>query len=203
MIRFVDFEASSLHRGSFPIEVAWVDENGQGESYLIRPADTWLNPPSGMPDWHPASEGLHGISMSTLIQQGVPHDQVARRAVAALAPSHVLACSDAPAFDGQWLRMLLATAGIPRKVQLVDVNHLYGLACRRLLDLVQGDERQRARGEQRVRNLAREIVERAQEAEGLRQRVNHRALPDAESLWRTWRSVQDAVSRQMNEATGQ
>ena len=38
MIHFLDFEASSLMKGSFPIEVAWVDQDAQAESYLIKPA---------------------------------------------------------------------------------------------------------------------------------------------------------------------
>ena len=51
MILFLDFEASSLLPGSFPIEVAWVDETGQGESYLIRPHEGWLDEVAGNPGW--------------------------------------------------------------------------------------------------------------------------------------------------------
>jgi hypothetical protein len=38
MIVFLDFEASSLARHSYPIEVAWVFEDGASEAHLIRPA---------------------------------------------------------------------------------------------------------------------------------------------------------------------
>ena len=67
MIYFVDFEASSLRSGSFPIEVAWVNEDGQGESYLIRPAEGWN------PEWSPQSERTHGIALAALLEHGVPH----------------------------------------------------------------------------------------------------------------------------------
>jgi hypothetical protein len=43
MIYFLDIEASSLDHDGFPIEVAWIDENGKGEAYFIRPADHWLD----------------------------------------------------------------------------------------------------------------------------------------------------------------
>lgn len=41
MIVFVDFEASSLAKASFPVEVAWVFENGAARTSLIRPASGW------------------------------------------------------------------------------------------------------------------------------------------------------------------
>jgi hypothetical protein len=44
---FLDFEASSLAKDSYPIEVGWVFEGGTGaESWLIRPAPDWT-------DWDP------------------------------------------------------------------------------------------------------------------------------------------------------
>ena len=38
MLAFVDFEASSLAKDSYPVEVAWVFEDGACEGHLIRPA---------------------------------------------------------------------------------------------------------------------------------------------------------------------
>jgi hypothetical protein len=38
MRTFLDFEASSLSDESYPVEVAWVFEDGHAESHLIRPA---------------------------------------------------------------------------------------------------------------------------------------------------------------------
>ena len=82
---FLDVEASSLADGSFPIEVAWVDETGQGEHYLIRPAPRWLDG-AGFPlAWNVGSERLHGISFATLLVEGISHVRVAKRVAQVLA----------------------------------------------------------------------------------------------------------------------
>ena len=133
MIYFVDVEASSLSVGGFPIEVAWVDEHGQGESHLIRPADAWLHPPSGLLEWSPASERVHGIGMEMLLADGEPHDHVARRVAGILGRPNAMPCSDAPRFDARWLRMLLEAVGLKGALVLVDIQQIYGWACRPLL----------------------------------------------------------------------
>ena len=102
---FLDFEASSLGRHSYPIEVAWVFEEGGGESHLIRPAANWT-------DWDRRSEAIHRIPRATLVAEGTPHAAVAARMVAALE-GHVLLAS-APSWDGKWLSALLRAAGLPR-----------------------------------------------------------------------------------------
>ena len=197
MILFVDLEASSLAPDGYPIEVAWVDQDGKGETHLIRPADEWLRADTGNPGWCPESERIHGISLATLMVEGDPVREVAARA-AILSATYVMACSDAPERDGAWLNQLFRAAGLRRSVRLVDVRKLYGLACRPLRDgLPLGDGPARERAEQRVRNLALEIVGRAEEVEQLRSRTRHRALPDAEALWRTWSAVRDEVARHL------
>jgi hypothetical protein len=195
---FVDFEASSLGELGFPIEIAWTDQNGQGETYLIRPADEWLTP--GNPAWSAASERIHGISFATLMEEGVPCEQVARRAARVLGSKQVFACSDAPPFDGRWLEMLLAAGSQPPAVRLLDVQRVYGWACRPLLDLLPlVDEPGHESAEERLRNMVNDIVTGAEDEEALRPRVQHRALPDAESLWRTWRSIRERVARRLTE----
>ena len=200
MIYFVDFEASSLLPGSFPIEVAWVDMHGQGESYLIRPTNEWLDDGYG---WSHQSEAVHGISLDMLMREGTPLERVAKRAVDVLSPRGVMAFSDAPGYDGAWMDELLA-AGETRKsrhlrgraVRLFDVTQSYGWACRPLLDtLASLDGAEREDAERLVRRTAMEIITRAQQAEAMRSRVQHRALVDAESLWRTWRAVREEVER--------
>lgn len=40
---FLDFEASSLSDQSYPVEVAWVFQDGRTESHLINPAPEWVD----------------------------------------------------------------------------------------------------------------------------------------------------------------
>ncbi len=201
VILFVDFEASSLLPGSFPIEVAWVDETGQGESYLIRPDEEWLDEAAGNPGWSAASAAVHGISLEMLMTEGGPAEQVARRAAEVLCRSNVVACSDNPGFDGMWLETLLDAGGLRSSSALVDVRQAYAWACHPLralfppgLPILTED------ADRRFGDLAAEIISNAVEAEVLRPRVHHRALPDAESLWRTWRAVRVETVRRAARA---
>lgn len=204
MIYFLDFEASSLMKGSFPVEVAWVDEDGQAESHLIRPAPEWLTLDDGRPEWSPESERLHGIPFADLLADGVDHGRVARRAEEVLGRLQAMAFSDNPRSDGHWLDMLLRAGGVRRSVPVTDVRLLYGWACRPLRDLLPlGDGPGRERAEERIHNMAAEIIARAEETESLRPRVHHRAVPDAESLWRTWKAVQAAVAEWLARDRGQ
>lgn len=72
MLVFLDFEASSLNKRSYPIEVGWILEGGRSESRLIRPAPDWT-------DWGPAAEGIHHIDRSMLFDEGEAHGRVAKR----------------------------------------------------------------------------------------------------------------------------
>ena len=195
---FVDIEASSLSSGSFPIEIAWVAASGLGESHLIRPHDEWLA--DGCPGWSRESEGVHGISLDTLVRDGAPIEQVAARAAIVLAPRRNIVCSDAPGFDGQWLETLFAFGGQHVTFDLIDVRQVYGCACRPLLDLIAGLEgRERDLATERIRRIANELVGRAEEEESRLTRNRHRALADAEALWRIWRAIMTAVARRVAE----
>ncbi|WP_171905933.1 hypothetical protein [Sphingobium phenoxybenzoativorans] len=55
MLVFLDFEASSLAKRSYPIEVGWVFEDGSSAAYLIRPAPDWT-------DWDAGAAAIHGIA---------------------------------------------------------------------------------------------------------------------------------------------
>ena len=70
------------------------------------------------------------------MQEGEPVEDVARLAEAALCQSTVLPCSDAPSFDGEWLRRLFEACGIRRQVAVTDTKTVYGWACRGLLTLL-------------------------------------------------------------------
>lgn len=104
-IAFLDFEASSLARTSYPIEVAWVFADGPSESYLIRPAPGWT-------DWSPEAERVHGLERARLIREGVAHDWVALHMLTTLRD--VALYASAPSWDGQWLSRLLRASGLPR-----------------------------------------------------------------------------------------
>ncbi len=67
----VDLEASSLLPGTFPIEVAWVFEDGSGEAHLIRPVAEWLDPARDNPGWSAQGEKIHGISLESAAQGAV------------------------------------------------------------------------------------------------------------------------------------
>jgi hypothetical protein len=102
---FLDFEASSLSRQSYPIEVGWAGEDASQEEHLIRPAEGWT-------DWDASAEAIHGISRETLETRGEAHDQVARRLLETLGVHDVYVT--APSWDGMWLSRLLRGAGLPR-----------------------------------------------------------------------------------------
>lgn len=101
---FIDFEASGLGPGSWPIEIgfAWIaDGQVHSGSCLIRPDPGWS------PDaWSPASAAVHGIPRSAL-DDAEPALAVARWAVATIADR--VPVSDAPELDQHWLNCLIDT----------------------------------------------------------------------------------------------
>jgi hypothetical protein len=105
MLVFLDFEASSLGKHSYPIEVAWIFADGRSETHLIRPAPAWI-------DWDEEAQAIHGITRETLVEHGTPHDLVAQRMIEQLTGHDLLA--SAPSWDGKWLSALLRAAGFPR-----------------------------------------------------------------------------------------
>ncbi len=172
MLAFLDFEASSLGKTSYPIEVAWVFEDGRSEAHLIRPAPQWT-------DWDPQAEAVHGIARPMLEIEGTPHDSVARRMIDVLG-GHQLYAS-APSWDGKWLSALLRAAGIPRHaIRLRDTDEArQALATELLCPVLEGAELERAVA--RVLGHVRHVAER--------QPVRHRALGDAERERQNWLMV--------------
>ena len=162
MLVFLDFEASSLGKAGYPIEVAWVFDDGGEESHLIRPAVDWT-------DWDPRSEAIHGIARDTLVRDGTPHEVVAARMVERLA-GHDLVAS-APSWDGKWLSVLLRAAGLPRHaLRLKDSEEAQQeLAAAQLRPVLDAP----ALGASVARIIAR--VERSVD----RRSIRHRALDDA------------------------
>ncbi|OAN57631.1 3'-5' exonuclease [Sphingomonas sp. TDK1] len=176
MLAFLDFEASSLGKRSYPIEVAWVFEDGRSEGHLIRPAPDWE-------DWDPAAEAIHHIPRATLLESGEPHAAVAQRMVEQLA-GHDLRAS-APSWDGKWLSTLLRAAGLPRNsLRLRDSDDAHRDAARAML----------------APHLPPELLEPTVEDllvhTEMRDRsaVAHRALADAEAERGRWLAVREAAA---------
>lgn len=171
---FIDFEASSLSDRSYPIEVAWVLENGPSESYLIAPAPQW-------DDWDPAAEAIHGISRATLEREGKPNEQVAIRMVEALGGHELFA--SAPSWDGKWLSVLLRSAGLPRHaLRLRDTDE--ALRATAIAILGQGYS-----GKGLEDQVARLVADAGAPADA----PAHRALADARSEFEKWRRARDAA----------
>jgi DNA polymerase III subunit epsilon len=66
---YIDFEASSLSPGSWPIEIgmAWIEGGGvQSWSSLIQPDPSW-----DMEDWSQSSAIIHNISLEELDRKSV------------------------------------------------------------------------------------------------------------------------------------
>lgn len=172
MRAFIDFEASSLGRHGYPIEVAWVFEDGGSESFLISPIEAWT-------DWDPSAEAIHGISREQLINEGMATDVVAKRLVDSLQGHEVFA--SAPSWDGKWLSALLRSAGLPRHaVRLADTDAaLMELAAALLAPFLPSSDIHRAT-RKILADTAKQFVDR---------QPVHRALPDAQLERERWRMV--------------
>jgi hypothetical protein len=168
---FLDFEASSLGKRGFPIEIAWVFETGEGEGHLIRPAPGWS-------DWDEKAEAIHHIAREKLVAEGRPHEWVADRMIQCLA-GHALYAS-APSWDGKWLSALLRAAGLPRhSLRLRDSEIAQRESATEILSPLLGGADLILRVEA--------ILARAHAEDD--DAVRHRALDDAEQERQRWLAV--------------
>ncbi|MGO4527376.1 transcriptional regulator [Microvirga sp. 2MCAF35] len=170
-IVFLDFEASSLGKQGYPIEVAWVFASGEEESYLIKPDESWT-------DWDVKAGRIHGISREQLRSEGTPLEDVAKRMVSVLTGRKLYAT--APSWDGKWLSKLLRAAGLPRHaLRLEDTEMAHRRIMREVLrDAEVPEELQRA--------LMQDILAQAQRIDDKLGPASHRALADAQRervLW--------------------
>ena len=165
MLVFLDFEASSLSKQSYPIEVGWVHEDGTGEGHLIRPAPDWT-------EWDESAEAVHHISRQMLAMDGEPHEQVCARMMALFETSTVLA--SAPSWDGHWLSMLLRASGLPRHLRRLEDTEVAFLDAARAKS---SDDTQAA------------ALIAAARAKIDAQPIGHRAEADARREWSIWRAI--------------
>lgn len=162
---FLDFEASSLSKESYPVEVGWVHEDGTGEAHLIRPAPGWT-------EWDASAEAVHHISRQMLATAGEPHDGVCARMLTLFETSTVLA--SAPSWDGHWLSMLLRASGLPRHLHRLQDTEVAFLEAARA----------KASGETQAAAL---IASARAKIDALP--PTHRAEADARREWSIWRTI--------------
>lgn len=108
---FIDFEASGLMPGSYPIEIGWAiasrhDDTIVTGSKLIR-NDDWLDE---LHLWDYQAEDVHKINRNGLMMLGVSPVS-AILAFEKAIDGRTLVLSDAPSYDGRWLHMLYDAAG--------------------------------------------------------------------------------------------
>ena len=178
MLVFLDFEASSLSKESYPIEVAWAFEDGRSEAHLIRPAPGWV-------EWDARAEAIHHIPREELVAHGAPCEIVARRMIEVLA-GHDLRAS-APSWDGKWLSALLRAAGLPRHaLRLKDSDDAF---IETAADILRG-----VMPETELAEAAGDLVALL-ELRGPGRPPAHRALADAEQERACWLEVRAAAGR--------
>lgn len=173
MLVFLDFEASSLSEKSYPIEVAWVFEDGRSRSSLLRPLPGWT-------DWSEEAERMHGLSRERLVAEGASVDVIAREMLDSLS-GHQLHAS-APSWDGKWLSVLLRGAGLPRHaLRLGKSDDAFVQAARDILgDRVSDDD---------IAALVARII-----ADTEPRHCAHRALADAVLERERWERVRTAAA---------
>lgn len=169
-IALVDFEASSLSRTSYPIEVGWcLADTGRLGSRLIRPADGWT-------DWDIAAQAVHGISKAELIAAGLPPAEVATEFLTMTLGRTLYADSSA---DQRWINRLFEAASVSAPVIL---------PFDELLDSIVRPEPQGRSGEWladelRKAELQGALIDAAFNAARSSAPKTHRAGPDAYHLY--------------------
>jgi hypothetical protein len=182
MIVFLDFEASSLRKNSYPIEVAWVFEDGRSSSRLLRPTEGWT-------DWSYEAEQIHGITRGLLQAQGRSVDDVAEEMLRELS-GHALYAS-APSWDGKWLSTLLRGAGQPRHaLRLAKSDEAFAEAARQVLG--------QTVPEKDIRKLVQEVIAATEPPVA----PAHRALPDAQLELERLRKTREAAEARARAVTG-
>lgn len=179
---FLDFEASSLSDQSYPVEVAWVFQDGRSESHLIKPAPDWT-------DWDEVAQAIHGLSREKLVNEGEAHDLVAARMIEALSDHDLFA--SAPSWDGKWLSVLLRRAGLPRHaLRLRNTDEALRATAMEILGAVLPG----ARLDVEVHALV--SVANA----GKEEHPAHRALADAQGEFKTWSRLRQAARERASQS---
>lgn len=100
----IDFEASSLNDGSYPIEFGYCDLDMNSGGFLIKPQPEWT-------DWHPDAASAHGIPRDLLFAIGIPAREAAERINYMTDGGQVFLC-DGGASDQRWYEVLFRATDI-------------------------------------------------------------------------------------------
>lgn len=156
----IDFEASSLAPGSYPIEVGiarWVapDRPIEGWSTLIQPVQSWRETGS----WTADAQAVHGIRREELENGLTPAETLSM--LNGIVGRHAAFC-DGGASDFGWARRLVLAAGFMNEFRLGDFDMLTGRCdpdgyarLVRWLDLTPAPHRAREDAERLMQALAR------------------------------------------------
>ena len=115
---FLDCEASSLNSDSYPIEIAWSDEQGNIRSHLINPYAY----PKNYTDWEVDAQAIHGLSRNYLSKNGELSETVANQLNQALAGKTVY--SDGHDFDEFWCDRLFNAVNLKRSFMFKNMDEL-------------------------------------------------------------------------------
>lgn len=153
----IDIEASGLGALSYPIEIALVDpSSGSHICWLIKPPAEWITHRS----WDLGAEQIHKITLSQLLERGLPPELLVDDLCVRMAGKHVV--SDAPSKDRQWLDILLSFCH--KKISEFEMHDLEEVERRMTF--------QRGLPHQ-------EAVSNARKSAAIHFPKKHRALPDA------------------------
>ncbi len=113
----IDIEASGFGRGSYPIEVGFVQPDGSTYCTLIRPEPDWLH-------WDEGAEQVHGVDRTVLLVHGKAVSDVCRELNQRLHGQTIY--SDGWANDYSWLGRLFDAADSFPAFKLKDLRELLG-----------------------------------------------------------------------------
>jgi hypothetical protein len=111
----LDIEASGFGKGSYPIEIGFVDGEGGLFCSLVNPEPEWAH-------WDESAEALHGISRPVLATHGKSARWVAQQLNDRLGGQTVYC--DAWAHDFPWLSRLFDAAEMSPRFKLEDLRAL-------------------------------------------------------------------------------
>jgi len=115
---FLDCEASSLSHESYPVEIAWSDEDENIETHLINVSEY----PVCYTDWSKTAEKIHGLSQSYLKENGESPIVVANRLNEILLEKKMY--SDNPDYDAFWCDRLFEAVNLKIKFEFKNIDYL-------------------------------------------------------------------------------